>query len=405
MTPTQIAPKLYNYASILDDTTREQALALAELPFVHPHIALMPDAHAGKGSSVGTVIPTKGAVIPAAVGVDIGCGMIAVETNYTLADLEADPYPGDSRGLPGRLRELRLAIEASIPVSAGNYNKTLAAFEFTAEKIVELENIARYHEVDLTHSPKWREQLGTLGSGNHFIELCLDATDTVWLFLHSGSRGVGNKIAQKHIKIAQEQRAAAGDELADRDHAWLDEGTPEFAAYIRELHWAQQFAYLNRAEMMDRFVSIFANWLEVNPETVEKDRVNAHHNYTVHETIAGEDVWLTRKGAIDANDGVRGVIPGSMGTRSYVVRGKGSITGLHSAPHGAGRVFSRTKAKKLFTQDDLRQRMAGIEYRDSAEFIDEIPDAYKSIDVVMADASTLVDIEHELRQILNVKGN
>lgn len=405
MTPTQIAPKLHNYASILDDTTREQALALAELPFVHPHIALMPDAHAGKGSSVGTVIPTKGAVIPAAVGVDIGCGMIAVETNYTLGDLEVAFANIAGSGLFPALRELRLAIEASIPVSAGNYNKTLAAFEFTAEKIEELEHWAEFDDIDLTHSPKWREQLGTLGSGNHFIELCLDATDTVWLFLHSGSRGVGNKIAQKHIKIAQEQCAANGVELSDRDHAYLVEGTPEFLEYIRELRWAQRFAYLNRAEMMDRFIAIFANWLEVHPETVEKDRVNAHHNYTVRETIAGEDVWLTRKGAIAANAGVRGVIPGSMGTRSYVVRGKGSEVGLNSAPHGAGRVFSRTKAKKLFTQDDLRQRMAGIEYRDSAEFIDEIPDAYKSIDVVMEDASTLVDIEHELRQILNVKGN
>ncbi|SLG39913.1 RNA-splicing ligase RtcB [Mycobacteroides abscessus subsp. abscessus] len=394
--------RLVNFASILDDTTRQQAEALAELPFVHPHIALMPDAHAGKGSSVGTVIPTVGAVIPAAVGVDIGCGMIAVQTRYTLGDLQAKL--GDLAA--GPLRGLRKMIEGAIPLSPGNYNTDLDRFPYTQHRVEMLEHGARLLGVDLTHSPKWREQLGSLGGGNHFIELCLDERDRVWLFLHSGSRGVGNKIAQKHIKVAQEQCAAAGEVLADRDHAWLNEYTTAFDQYIVELHWAQQFAMHNRAEMMDRFVDVFAEWLGIDASFVERRRINAHHNYTEKTVLesAGGPVWLTRKGAISAQLDEPGIIPGSMGTRSYIVRGKGNPDSLYSAPHGAGRVLSRTQAKKKFTADDLAARMIGIEYRHGEEWVDEIPDAYKDIDVVMRDAAPLVEVEHTLRQILNVKG-
>lgn len=387
--------RLINFASILDDTTRIQAEALAALPIVHPHIALMPDAHAGKGSSVGTVIPTVGAVIPAAVGVDIGCGMIAVRTNYTAAHLPLRP---------GTLQLLRLAIEVAIPVSAGNYNERLDRFPTTRRRIENLEALAETLGVDLSHSPKWREQLGTLGGGNHFIELCLDEENRVWLFLHSGSRGVGNKIAQKHIKAAQEQRAAAGDVLADKDHAWLDGDTPAFDRYLDELSWAQDFASQNRDEMMDRFIQVFADWLGTEAHRVEDNRINAHHNYTEVEIIGDRVVWLTRKGAIDATAGRYGLIPGSMGTRSYVVRGKGNERSLYSAPHGAGRVLSRTQAKKKYTAEDLADRMQGIEYRHGEAWIDEIPDAYKPIDQVMADAEPLVEIVHTLRQILNVKG-
>jgi tRNA-splicing ligase RtcB len=392
--PTQLAPNVLSWASILDDNTRDQALALAELPFV-PRVALMPDAHHGKGSSVGTVIPTVGAVIPAAVGVDIGCGMIAVETNYNQADIKDLD-----------LSVLRKAIEGAIPLSPGNYNKTLDRFPGTAKKIGYLEELARIYGVDLDHSPHWRAQLGTLGGGNHFIELCLDERGRVWLFLHSGSRGVGNQIAQKHIRIAQERCKAKGIELADQDHAYLEDTEEEFHDYIGELDWAQAFARENRAEMMDRFVRVFAEWVDDDPQYVESSRINTHHNYTHPETHDGELVWLTRKGAVNAHKGVRGVIPGSMGTRSYVVRGKGNAEALCSAPHGAGRVLSRNAAKKKFTADDLRDRMAGIEYnRESAQaLVDEIPDAYKPIDVVMEDAADLVEIEHELRQILNVKG-
>ncbi|CRZ17991.1 RNA-splicing ligase RtcB [Mycolicibacterium neworleansense] len=708
-------PKLVNFASHVDDNTIEQAKQTASMPFVHPHVALMPDAHSGKGSAVGTVIPTIDAVIPAAVGVDIGCGMIAARTEFTAADIQ------------GRdLAALRTAIESTIPLSPGNYNTTLGRFPFTEGRITDLEHLAQDGGTDLSHSPKWREQLGSLGGGNHFIELCLDQADRVWLFLHSGSRGVGNKIAQKHIRVAQKLMKRWWIDLPNPDLAYLPQGTPEFTEYLRELNWAQRFAFENRAEMMDRFMSVFAAWMgyaeldrphtagdfevervncfagetqvitrmgtrpiealaggqhelltdggewvkapimhfgrqevtevtlirsgvlktirataehrwllltrrgrkyeattaKLNPgdkmqpvfakqpagrttvdqlsaargfvygdgamkgrrscanfcgtkdeamipyfngvgnplrtygevkritglpgewksdrpaldsdpsvlygwlagyfaadgdvgktgrptlssasiENLEYVRTacqvvgigtfgirarigktgysngrlvtqylvglmrgdldgefflipehrrrfeagrgaaerrhwrgvlvrptgewtdvycatvdgthsfaladniltgNCHHNYTRKERHGGRDVWLTRKGAIDAHTGVVGLIPGSMGTRSYVVRGKGNAAGLCSAPHGAGRRFSRNEARRRFTADDLAQRMQGIEYRHGEEWIDEIPDAYKDIDVVMADAAGLVDIEHELRQVLNVKG-
>jgi tRNA-splicing ligase RtcB len=392
MPPNKVGLRLLNWASQLEDKTLEQARETASMPFVHPHVALMPDAHSGMGSAVGTVIPTLGAVIPAAVGVDIGCGMIGVRTEFILDDL-------DGRNL----KDLRLAIETSIPLSPGNYNAGVDRWDFTATKVSELEELAARDEVELNHSPQWREQLGSLGGGNHFIELCLDETNRVWLFLHSGSRGVGNKIAKKHIGIAQRLCAQWWISLPNKDLAYLPESSREFGHYIRDLRWAQRFAYLNRAEMMDRFGAVFAEWMGTDNHR-EVERINCHHNYTVKETHFGKDVWLTRKGAVDAHEGVKAIIPGSMGTRSYVVAGKGSKAGLCSAPHGAGRQFSRTEARKRFTHENLQERMKGIEFRDSADFIDEIPDAYKSIDVVMEDARDLVSVEHELRQILNVKG-
>jgi tRNA-splicing ligase RtcB len=361
----------------------------------------MPDAHAGKGSAVGTVIPTIDAVIPAAVGVDIGCGMIAARTTFGAADVDGHD-----------LAALRSAIERVIPLSPGNYNHDLDRFPFTEARIETLQSLASGgrsadHDIDLSHSPKWRQQLGSLGGGNHFIELCLDEADRVWMFLHSGSRGVGNKIAQKHIKVAQRLCTQWWVDLPNPDLAYLPQGTPEFTAYLRELNWAQRFALENRAEMMDRFASVFADWIGV-PHDQRGDfiesTVNCHHNYTVKENHGGKNVWLTRKGAVDANDGVRAVIPGSMGTRSYIVRGKGNKAGLCSAPHGAGRRFSRTEARKRFTAADLAARMQGIEYRHGDEWVDEIRDAYKDIDVVMADAADLVEVEHTLRQVLNVKG-
>lgn len=388
--------KLINFASEIDDETIEQAKQTASMPFVYPHVALMPDAHYGKGSAVGTVIPTLGAVIPAAVGVDIGCGMAAVLTSFTHGEIaERDLGP------------LRESIESSIPLSPGRYNRRLDRFSFTAKRLHELEQAAEDQGVDLSHSPNWRMQLGSLGGGNHFIELCVDDRDRVWLFLHSGSRGVGYKIAQRHIRTAQELMRERGIKLPNRDLAYLEEGTPEFDAYLRELTWAQYFALENRAEMMDRFRQAFAYWIGLDPDEasrIEKDRVLCHHNYTRKEKHAGEDVWLTRKGAIDAHDGVLGVIPGSMGARSYVVRGKGNPESLCSAPHGAGRRYSRSRARKLFTAKDLAAAMAGIEYRHGDAWIDEIPQAYKDIDVVMADAADLVEVVAELRQVLNVKG-
>jgi tRNA-splicing ligase RtcB (3'-phosphate/5'-hydroxy nucleic acid ligase) len=385
--------KVVNFASEIDAGTIEQANQTAALPFVYPHVALMPDAHVGRGAAVGTVIPTLGAVIPAAVGVDIGCGMIAARTRFTAADVAGKDTA-----------RLRNSLESAIPLSAGNYNKSLRRFAFTRGRLQHLERLATEGNVDLSHSPKWKEQLGTLGGGNHFIELCLDAQDAVWMFLHSGSRGVGNKIATRHIKVAKQLCRDRHITLPNSDLAYLEEGTREFDAYITELHWAQRFALANREEMMDRFRQALAHWMHVDPEDVELERINTHHNYSAPERHADKDVWLTRKGAIDAHPGVMGIIPGSMGTRSYIVRGKGNGASLCSAPHGAGRRFSRSEARRRFTVDDLAARMKGIEYRHGDAWVDEIPDAYKSIDVVMDDSRDLVEVVTTLRQLVNVKG-
>lgn len=362
------------------------------MPFIHPHIALMPDAHLGMGATVGSIIPTLGAIIPAAVGVDIGCGMIAVKTPYALADLPVDR------------RALRESIEHAVPLSAGRYNTGISR-DHTRVRLDELSTDAEKAGFDpAAYVGSWKMQLGTLGSGNHFIEVSLDEADQVWLFLHSGSRGVGNKIAQHHIRVAQKLCAQWWIDLPDRDLAYLVEGTDEFWSYIRELRWAQKFALLNREEMMDRVVTCFAEWLGVD-EVQRIEEINCHHNYTAKEKHFGKDVWLSRKGAIDASTGTPGLIPGSMGTRSYVVVGKGNPVALSSSPHGAGREYSRTAARKAFTHDDLRAAMGDIEYRDTAAFIDEIPAAYKDIDVVMDDARDLVEVRHTLRQIINVKGD
>jgi RNA-splicing ligase RtcB len=707
------AAKVVNFASQIDDATIEQAKQTAKLPFVYPYVAMMPDAHLGKGAAVGTVIPTLGAVIPAAVGVDIGCGMIAARTRFSADDIAG-----------ADTTRLRHSLESAIPLSAGNYNRSLRKFAFTQARITRLERLAADGNVDLSHSPKWKEQLGTLGGGNHFIELCLDANDAIWMFLHSGSRGVGNKIATRHINVAKHQCRDKGVSLPNADLAYLEEGTPEFDTYIAELRWAQQFALANREEMMDRFRQALAHWMglgsnaaadQIELERIncfagetqvvtrlghqridaltggmhelltdggewvkapighfgrqqitevvlirsgvsktiqataghrwllltrsgrkyekfttdlqpgdkmqpmfakrpegrsvnriaaargfvfgdgslqptgkksyayfcgEKDKAllplfeglgrpprtyqnliringlpgewkterppldadpsviygwlagyfaadgdvgktgrptlssasvenlefvraacqvvgigtfgvrartgvtpyshgqpvthylvglmrgdldpefflipehrrrfeagrraaerrhwrvlsvrptgewadvycaivddthsftladniltgNCHHNYSVPERHADKDVWVTRKGAVDAHEGMMGVIPGSMGTRSYVVRGKGNPDSLCSAPHGAGRRFSRTEARRRFTAADLAARMKGIDYRHGDAWIDEIPDAYKPIDVVMEDSRDLVEVVTTLRQVVNVKG-
>lgn len=387
----RISPTLFNWASILEDSTREQAVTTASMPFVFPHLALMPDAHLGRGATVGSVIPTLGAIIPAAVGVDIGCGMIAVRTQHTAADL------------PTERASVRQAIERAIPLSAGGANRKISR-EHTQVRIDELETMAEDAGFDpAAYAKKWKLQLGSLGSGNHFIEISLDEEDRVWLFLHSGSRGVGNRIAQHHIKAAEAYCRTNWIQLPDRDLAYLVEGTPQFDAYIRELRWAQHFALLNREEMMDRVVRQYAEW--VGEPVTELERINCHHNYTEQEKHFGKNVWLSRKGAINAEAGRPGLIPGSMGTASYVVVGKGNALSLNSSPHGAGRAFSRSAARKRFTGDELREAMKGIEYRDTDAFIDEIPGAYKDIDQVMADAADLVEIRHTLRQIVNVKGD
>ncbi len=388
----RIGKRLVSWASLLDEKTRAQAEMTASMPFIHPHLALMPDAHLGKGATVGSVIPTLGAVIPAAVGVDIGCGMIAVQTQLGAAELPRDRRP------------LREAIERAVPLSAGRYNDGVV-MEHTKRRVDEMETDADDVGLDPdAYDRNWRLQLGTLGSGNHFIEVSLDENDDVWLFLHSGSRGVGNKIAQHHIKIAQQLCKQWWVDLPDRDLAYLVEGTEEFATYIRDLRWAQKFALLNREEMMDRVATCFAEWAGLD-DVRPREQINCHHNYTTQERHFGKNVWLSRKGAIHAGAGVPGVIPGSMGTRSYIVAGKGNPVALNSSPHGAGRAYSRTAARKRFTREDLQAAMGTIEYRHTDAFLDEIPGAYKDIDVVMRDAADMVEVRHVLRQIVNVKGD
>lgn len=388
----KINDKLLSWASVLEPATREQAERTATMPFIHPHLALMPDAHLGLGATVGSVIPTLGAVMPAAVGVDIGCGMIAVRTELTATDLPQDRAA------------VREQIERSIPLSAGGYNRKISR-EHTQERLDRLAAAAEQAGFDPeSYAKNWRLQLGTLGSGNHFIEISLDEEDRVWLFLHSGSRGVGNKIAQHHIKVAQRMCEKWWISLPDKDLAYLVEGSEEFWAYVRELRWAQQFALLNREEMMDRVAEQVRRWVGLD-SLVEAERINCHHNYTEQEKHFGKHVWVSRKGAINAERGRPGLIPGSMGTASYVVSGLGNPVSLNSSPHGAGRALSRTKARKAYTQDQLREAMVGIEYRDTDAFVDEIPQAYKDIDVVMADAADLVEVRHTLRQIVNVKGD
>ena len=375
----------------------EQLHNISEMPFVYKHLAVMPDCHLGKGATVGSVIATKGAIIPAAVGVDIGCGMIAVKTKFTVKDL------------PDDLDKVRIGIERRIPLSAGAFNREVK--ESAIERVKTLQSKVQGNEqqtrINKTGS-KWQEAIGTLGSGNHFIEISLDETNQVWVVLHSGSRGVGNALATQHIKVAQKLMDDFFIPLKDRDLAYLVEGKPEFNAYIQDLMWAQEFATLNRDEMMDRVMTelSYTFFNENGHQTeIELERINCHHNFTQREHHMGADVWLTRKGAIQMKQGQMGVIPGSMGTRSYIVSGKENIMAFHSAPHGAGRRFSRTEARKQFTFEDMEKAMVGISHRASKELIDEIPGAYKDIDQVMENSKELVDVVHVLKQLVNVKGD
>lgn len=389
----KISDKFYNWASILEWDTREQVRQLSTMPFIYPHVALMPDAHLGRGCAIGSVIPTKGAIIPAAVGVDIGCGMMALQTQFTLDQIDRN-----------NLDKLHQAISSAVPLSAGNYNDKIRSS--AAHRIKKLELMDGAEQAwEASQKTPWTKQLGTLGSGNHFIEVSFDENGSIWLFLHSGSRGVGNRLAQKHIKIAQD--LCANESLPNKDLAYLTEGTQEFSDYIRDLRWAQRFAYLNREEMMARVQECFEEYVDEDVDVLEA--VNCHHNYTdqiqLPDIYGGANVWLSRKGAIDANLGKTGLIPGSMGDKSYVVEGLGNPEALWSAPHGAGRLLSRSKAKGKFTMEDLTEKMQGIAWGNSKAFLDEHPQAYKPVDQVMEDASDLVKIKHTFRQIANIKGN
>ena len=372
----------------IEAEAQQQILNTAEVPCLFHHVAVMPDCHFGKGATVGTVLATKGAVIPAAVGVDIGCGMIAIKTDIKREEVK-------------NLEEIRKGLERRIPMSAGKFNKTIQP---SAQiRIEELEVLANGEDLDKKFGTNnWREQLGTLGGGNHFIELCVDEEDTIWATLHSGSRGIGNKIGMYYIKKAQDLMEKFRIKLPDPDLAYLPEGTPEFDEYIRYLHWAQKFALLNREEMMDRFLTELKYSVR---EFKEIERINSHHNFTQIENHFGHNVWITRKGAVKADIMDRGMIPGSMGTKSYIISGLGNKMSFNSSPHGAGRRMSRTKAKQTFKMEDLDQAMKGIEFRRSEVLIDEIPGAYKDIGEVMENAKELVKIDYTLKQILNCKGD
>lgn len=389
----RIGKKFYSWASQVDQETLDQVERISWMPFVEPHVALMPDAHLGKGAAVGSVIPTRGAVIPSAVGVDLGCGMIAVRTQWTEADLRAR----------GDLRALREGIEARVPMSAGKYTDALT---ITGEGFVNELYDAWDYDVQLrsihSFNATWPNQLGTLGGGNHFIEIVVDEDERVWAFLHSGSRGIGNKIAQHFMNLANEYCRRNFIDV-DRDLAYLVEGTREFDQYMNAVNWAQRFAYLNREEMMIQTLYALEGFMGGPVEKSEE--VNCHHNFMKREHHHGKNLIVTRKGAIEAKAGQLGLIPGSMGTASYVVEGKGNPLSFNSAPHGAGRNFSRRKARETFTHEQLRAAMTDIEYRDTDAFVDEIPGAYKDVKTVMADASDLVSVVHEFRQLVNCKGD
>ena len=382
------------YTDDIEHQAYQQLINLAQLPFIHSHIAAMPDVHFGKGATVGSVIPCKGAIIPAAVGVDIGCGMNALRLTIKAHEL------------PDNLRAVRSAIEAAIPVGFDKHKRDMARASTITSLAAGLDHVLARHPKLLKTQKKpyqtWIRQLGTLGGGNHFIEICLDENDDVWIMLHSGSRGIGNVIGQYFIRLAQKDMHRHIHQLPDKDLAYFTEGADHFNDYVQAVQWAQNYAMENRREMMRLIVEALKKKL---PKFgVSKEAINCHHNYIAVENHFGENVYITRKGAIRAGEDELGIIPGSMGARSYIVRGKGNPQSFSSCSHGAGRKMSRGKAKRTFSVADLEAQTSGVECRKDGGVIDEIPAAYKDIDVVMANQSDLVSIDHQLRQIICVKG-
>src|SRR6266851_573130 len=393
--------KAWTKGVALEDQARQQLLNVAQMPFIFRWIAAMPDVHRGIGATVGSVIPTKGAIIPAAVGVDIGCGMAAVRTSLVASDL------------PDDLKSLRTAIEAAVPHGRTDHGgrNDIGAWrevpERTREQWASLERgykqiVAKHPRVSRNAHPT--AHLGTLGTGNHFIEVCLDESDRVWLMLHSGSRGIGNRIGTYFIELAKKDMRHLITNLPDRDLAYLEEGTEHFNEYVAAVGWAQNYARLNRQLMMDAVLEAVRSTPGFPSFTVTDEVVNCHHNYVSHETHFGEKVFVTRKGAVRAGLGDLGIIPGSMGARSYIVRGLGNPDSFMSCSHGAGRSMSRTEARRRFTVADHEAATKGIECRKDADVIDETPAAYKPIDAVMAAQKDLVEVVHTLHQVVCVKG-
>ncbi|MDH3466363.1 MAG: RtcB family protein [Gammaproteobacteria bacterium] len=382
------------YTDDVESTALQQLVNIAELPFIHSHVAAMPDVHAGIGATVGSVIPTQGAIIPAAVGVDIGCGMNAVRLSLTATEL------------PDSLRRVRSAIESAVPVGFTMHRADMAKRSTIVGLNDGLHRILEKHPklANLQKKPyqTWIRQLGTLGGGNHFIELCLDESENVWIMLHSGSRGIGNAIGRYFIALAKKDMGRHVHNLPDKDLAYLREGAEHFDDYVDAVHWGQDYAMANRREMMRLIVDAIRAVLP--PFRLSKEAINCHHNYVAKERHYDADVFVTRKGAIRAGVGELGIIPGSMGARSYIVRGKGSATSFQSCAHGAGRRMSRTKAKRQFSVEDVEAQTTGVECRKDKGIIDEIPGAYKDIDEVMANQSDLVEVVHTLKQQVCVKG-
>lgn len=391
--------KMWTRGVPVEDEAKQQLRNVATLPFIHKWVAAMPDVHWGMGATIGSVIPTKNAVIPAAVGVDLGCGMMAVRTSLTASDL------------PDNLRSLRTATESAVPHgrTAGRSKRDKGSWGTAPDSVAatwkkelasEFAGICEKHpSIKQSNNVK---HLGTLGTGNHFIEACLDEEQRVWVMLHSGSRGVGNRIGSYFIRLAKEDMRKWHINLPDANLAYLAEGTEHFDDYIEAVSWAQRFARLNREQMMRATLAAMRE--ELGEFQCDELAVNCHHNYVSKEKHYGKDVYVTRKGAVSAKTGQLGIIPGSMGTRSYIVRGKGNAESFHSCSHGAGRAMSRTAAKKRFTIEDHVKATEGVECRKDASVIDETPMAYKDIDAVMAAQSDLVDVVHTLRQVMCVKG-
>ena len=399
--PEKGAPiKSWTRGVAIEEQARKQLLNVAQLPFIFKWVAAMPDVHWGIGATVGSVIPTKGAIIPAAVGVDIGCGMMAVQT-----DLNA-------RDLPDNLKGIRTAIERAVPHGRTNHggHGDVGAWREIPDRNMEVWGTLkpRYDAILAKHTKLDRgnhsNHLGTLGTGNHFIEVCLDEAETVWFMLHSGSRGVGNRMGSYFIELARKDMEKFFITLPDRDLAYFSEGTEHFDDYAEAVEWAQDFARRNRDLMMEQIVGAVRGSGEVRPFTAEVKAINCHHNYVARERHYGQNILVTRKGAVRAREGDMGIIPGSMGARSYIVRGKGNMESFMSCSHGAGRAMSRTEAKRRFTLEDHKRMTEGVECRKDAEVIDETPAAYKPIEAVMTAQSDLVEIVHTLRQVVCVKG-
>lgn len=391
--------KMWTRGVPVEDDAKQQLANTASMPFIYKHLAVMPDVHLGKGSTIGSVIPTLGAVIPAAVGVDIGCGMIAVKTSLSASDL------------PDNLGPLRSAIEHAVPHgrSAGRGARDKGAWgNIPAAVDSAWSNLAddfkritdKYPKLARTNN---RNHLGTLGTGNHFIEVCLDENQSVWFMLHSGSRGVGNAIGNTFIELAQADMRRHFINLPDRDLAYLVEGSEHYEDYVFAVSWAQNYARQNRELMMANVIAAVRSVIP-KPFETRMEAVNCHHNYVQKERHFGENVLVTRKGAVSAREGELGIIPGSMGARSYIVRGKGNPESFCSCSHGAGRTMSRSEAKRRFTVADQVHATEGVECRKDADVIDEIPMAYKDIDAVMAAQSELVEVVHTLKQVVCVKG-